>query len=178
MSGLIEPLSVPFFLICVLSALAAVTDTLWQRIPNYITLPALAAGPVFFLSTQGMNPALLSLAAAGLALLLYGWMFVIGVMGAGDVKLLMALGAWGGVQFTLQVALLGILIGGAMAAGILIFNGGWKDFSLRMQQFFLALFIKELKAQAPEIDHKKKMPFGIALSLAALCTAMGVKLWQ
>jgi hypothetical protein len=84
----------------------------------------------------------------------------------------MALGAWGGVGFVAEVAVLAILLGGAMAAGLLAFKGRLPDFTRRMRRFILTLLIRELEPEAPVIDSKFTMPFGIPIAVAAVWTAI------
>lgn len=92
-------------------AAAFVTDILSMRIPNWLTLSGLLAG----LLTQGLINGWHGLwfasggAAVGFALLLL--MHFIGAVGAGDVKLFAGIGAWTGVQFTMQVVMYSVLFG-------------------------------------------------------------------
>jgi len=151
-----------------LSGIAIVTD-LWRgRIYNWLTLPAILLGLIFNFFTDGLSGFGVALASVAFAFVIYGWMFWLGVMGGGDVKLLMALGAWCGFNFVFDVALLGIVLGGAMAIGILIYNGKIVDFFKRMHHFLLTVFIKELEFEAPKINHKLTMPFGLAIAAAAI----------
>jgi len=83
---------------------AAWSDHRHGRIPNALTLPALAAGLVLG-SPAG------ALVSAGLPLLLFGR----GKVGGGDVKLFAALGALLGVRLGLTVEALALL--GALAMG-------------------------------------------------------------
>ncbi len=157
--------------VAVISLIAAATDVARGRIYNWLTVPALisgAASAAWFGGWEGLGSSALG---AGAGLLLYGWMFWIGVLGGGDVKLLMALGAWGGLGFVEEVALLGLLLGGIMAAGILIGRGRMGDFVRRMRAFVLTLMVKELESESPNIDHSHKMPFGVPIAGAAIWTA-------
>ncbi len=84
-------------LIAILSV-AVVTDLKAQRIPNFLTLPAILAGLAYHGLTRGLGG--LSFAAAGLALGLAVMLvpYLLSVMGGGDVKLMAAVGAWLGVD--------------------------------------------------------------------------------
>lgn len=160
-------------LIVGLCVLSAVTDLIWGRIFNWITFPAFLLGLIFATvqaGAWGLGEAVLA-GAAGF--LLYGWMFWIGMMGGGDVKLLMALGAWGGLRFVGEVALLGVLLGGAMALLILISRGRIRGFVQRMYRFLQSVFIKELQVEKPEIDQKLQMPFGVPIAAAAIWLVLG-----
>ncbi len=103
-----------------------------------------------------------------LGLVLYGWMFWIGMMGAGDVKLLMALGAWGGANYCVRVGLLGVFLGGAMAFVILTFQGRIVTLGLKLYRFLLSSVVRELALEPPAIDRKLTMPYGIPIAAAAI----------
>lgn len=180
--GRIDPLATQFLAgqiaIALFSLAAAFTDFLWGRIFNWNTVTMFLAGLAASFYAAGWIGLAEGAAAAFLGLLLYGWMFALRVMGGGDVKFLMALGAWGGLGYVLEVALLGILLGGLMAVGVLAARGRLRSFYERMQHFFLTLVVRELKAEAPRIDRSSTMPFGIPIAVAAVWSAWSHPLRQ
>jgi prepilin peptidase CpaA len=93
-------------------------DLYWRRIPNAITLPLAIVG----LLLQGLVGA--GFAQAGMSMMLGGAVFFIlylaGMMGAGDVKLMMAVGAWLDVPATMTALVLTICAGGLMALAMVI----------------------------------------------------------
>ena len=93
---------------------ACVWDVATSRIPNLLTFTTIAMALAFHViapSGSGAPFAALGL-LAGLAV--FFPMFALGAMGAGDVKLMAALGAWIGWKAILFVALYGSLAGGAL----------------------------------------------------------------
>jgi prepilin peptidase CpaA len=173
------------YAVAVISAIACFMDLKTGRIFNWLTLPALLFGLVFLFVTSGwlgLGDGLLGVLAG---LLLYGWMFFLGYMGGGDVKLLMAMGAWGGSRFVLEVAVLGVLVGGCLAVVQLLVTGRLLGFMKRMYRFILTLIVKELVLEPPRIDRKVTMPFGVSIAIAAVSAAIwhpfekfGVHLWH
>lgn len=158
--------------VCVISAIAAISDVAAGKIYNWLTLPALVSGlgaAAYFGGWSGLGDAALG---AGFGLILYGWMFWLRVMGGGDVKLLMALGAWGGFAFVQEVAILGVLLGGVLALAWLGLHGRMAAFLRKMRRFLLTLFIKELELELPELDRKLTMPFGLPIAAAAVWSAV------
>lgn len=105
-------------LIAILSV-AVVTDLKAQRIPNFLTLPAILAGLAYHGLTRGLGG--LSFAAAGLALGLAVMLvpYLLSVMGGGDVKLMAAVGAWLGVDDLFGAFLFTCLAGGVYALLVL-----------------------------------------------------------
>jgi prepilin peptidase CpaA len=156
----------------------ALFDLKRRRIPNELTFGAMATALVFFGTQGGLGPLAQSLLSIGLGFVLLGWMFFVGWMGAGDVKFLMALGAWMGPRAVAQTAVLSILIGGVMA---LIQVGMQKDARKRLTKiwrFFQSIFIKELKLELPNVDQRLRMPFGVAIALAAILIMRGLDVWR
>lgn len=154
--------------ILVVSGVAAATDLARARIPNVLTVPALGAGVAYHAANGGLPGALGALAGAGVGLLLFVWLFWLGAMGGGDVKLLAALGAWMGARPVFDLALLSILVGGIMGVFLLAWKGTVRDFARRMWEFVLSLLVRELERHAPKLDRKHKMPFGVAIAIAVV----------
>jgi prepilin peptidase CpaA len=161
------------YAVTAICALAALTD-LWKgRIYNWLTLPALVLGLAYATYAGGWLGLGESLVAAVLGMFLLGWMFWLGVMGGGDVKLLMALGAWGGLRYVCEVALLSVFLGGALAVAILVGKGRFRSFARRFYAFLLPLFVKELEYTSPKIDRQLTMPYGIPIAVAGAWIAWG-----
>jgi prepilin peptidase CpaA len=102
---------------------ACVTDLRSRRIPNVLTFGAALAGIGVAGVTAGWSGAALAGGGwlAGIALFLP--LFLLGGMGAGDVKLLGALGAWLGPLAVMWVALYGAIAGGVLAIGVACLHG-------------------------------------------------------
>ncbi len=106
-----------------LSLVMAVGDWRTRRIPNYLTFGGALAGIVFQTAVfgwPGLAQALLGL-FLGLGLLLLP--YILGGMGAGDVKALAALGAWLGPKGCFSVFCYMGLAGGLMSLGVLLWKG-------------------------------------------------------
>lgn len=163
-----------------ISLVAAGTDIARGKIYNWLTLPGMIGGLAAMAVVSGWAGALDSLGGIGLGFLLYGVLFFMGAMGAGDVKMLMALGAWGGWQFALHTGVLGIFIGGAVALVLLIATGRIGGFLRRIHHFFLSLTVKELAVEPPRLDRGFTMPFGVSIGAAAIWVAVGnpIKRWE
>ena len=109
-----------------LCAAASALDVKSSRIPNILTLGGAALGLVAGATTHGLPG--LGQAAAGwvVGCGLFLPFFLLGGMGAGDVKLLAALGAWLGPSTTLFVALYAGVAGGVMAVVVSLVRGYMK----------------------------------------------------
>lgn len=98
-------------------------DLRTRRIPNWLTFGAAAAALVFHAVTGGASGAAQSLGgwATGAALLILP--YALGGMGAGDVKLIGALGAWLGPGDAFWLAMYTGVAGGVMALAVGVWHG-------------------------------------------------------
>jgi len=103
--------------------LAVQQDVIRMRIPNWLTFPALLVGFAWSTWTGGGPGALVALAGAGTA---FGVLFVpwlLGWLGAGDVKAMMALGTLWGAYLLLGVLWWAVVAGGVFAIGAVALHG-------------------------------------------------------
>jgi prepilin peptidase CpaA len=110
-------------LLVVVPATATVTDLKWRRVPNWLSLPALAAGLVLHLATgggKGLAAALLMTAICGGIFFALYWL---GGMGAGDVKLMAAVAALASFPTALYAMVYTAVAGGLIAVALLIARG-------------------------------------------------------
>lgn len=109
--------------VLLVGVIACITDVRSRKIPNVLTFGAAAVGLVFHLAVGGLTG--LGTAAAGwvVGVLLFLPFFLLRGMGAGDVKLLAALGAWLGPLQVVWLALFTSIAGGAMALVVALSTG-------------------------------------------------------
>lgn len=86
-----------------------------RRIPNWLCLAAFAAGMALHWQE--------ALAGGGLAALVYGALFMLGGVGAGDAKLMITLGALAGPMPWLLIFAYSAVAGGIHALGLLVTGG-------------------------------------------------------
>jgi len=98
-----------------LTLLAAWTDWRGRRIPNWLTVTGLAFGVALNSWWQGWEGAKSSLQGAGLALVLLLPVVILRGLGAGDWKLMGAIGAFLGPRLFVVVLTVSVLVAGAMA---------------------------------------------------------------
>ena len=94
---------------------ACATDLAWRRIPNVLTFGAALAAFAWHGSSGGLSALGWSIGGwvAGLALLMP--LYLLRSLGAGDVKLLAAFGAWLGPVDVIWAGLYGTIAGGVLA---------------------------------------------------------------
>ncbi|RKF50652.1 prepilin peptidase [Paraburkholderia fungorum] len=130
----LPPQPVPLCVI-VLVIVAASTDIAARRIPNRVIAIGLAAALCVQVGLQGPSSgglAWLSGAACGFALLLP--FYLLRGMAAGDVKLLLTIGAFVGPAMTFRIALATFLIGGVWSVGLAVGRGRFRQLIANLRQ--------------------------------------------
>jgi prepilin peptidase CpaA len=101
---------------------ACAWDLRTRRIPNELTFGAAAAGLLVLGMTSGLAGVANSVTGWACGVALFFPFFALRGMGAGDVKLLAAFGAWLGPADTLQLALSAAIAGGILALALACAN--------------------------------------------------------
>jgi prepilin peptidase CpaA len=101
----------------------SVFDVKSRRIPNFITFPSILLGLAMHLALGGWRQLLLSLAAGLICGVVFLLFYIAGGMGAGDVKLITAVGCIAGMPHVAYLLVLTALSGGAMAIVLALARG-------------------------------------------------------
>lgn len=124
---------VPQFVIIACTIVAGAIDARTFRVPNWLTVPVLLSGLIYHAITgggAGLQASLLgAICGFGVILVLY----LVGGMGAGDVKLMAAIGAWLQTAATLQVFVVAALLMGLYSVVMLVWQRRLGD-GVRMAQ--------------------------------------------
>jgi prepilin peptidase CpaA len=157
----------------------AIWDYRFKKLPNWLTVPGFALGVVFHLvrgfmvgGWSGLGGELLDCCggfATGFGILLVMWL--IGTGGAGDVKLMGALGAWLGTGMILKVFFVStmfVVIGSIAVLAYAMITAGME----RTKQRYLKndpSAAKKKSADGTVHDrrvHRRLMPYGVPVALA------------
>jgi prepilin peptidase CpaA len=99
---------------------AAVYDMRWRRIPNWLNLTGVLAGLALNTALFGWEGLRLAGMGIGLAMLVYFPLYIVRGMGAGDVKLMAAVGALVGPGTWLGIFILTAILGAAIGIVLLL----------------------------------------------------------
>ena len=154
-----------------LTILAALLDWRSRRIPNWLTVPGLLSGVVVHALIAGWHGTLFALEGASLALILLLPLVALRALGAGDWKLMGAVGAFVGPIMFLFVLLGSILASGLMAIVQVYRTGRVMETLKNMVTLVRGFFTFGLRKN-PQIslDNPRllKLPFGVAVAAATL----------
>jgi len=123
-----EPL---FWIILLVLGVSLVYDVRYHRIPNWLTLPAIMAGVVYHAYAGGIGGLTGSLLGMFLGFAVFVGFYLAGGMGAGDVKLMAAVGAFLGPQKVLFAALYTVIAGGIYAIFLFTTHKGARAMAVR-----------------------------------------------
>lgn len=159
-------------------AICSVTDLKDMRIPNIITFPAMILALAYHGMTNGLDG--LAFSALGLAVGLGVMLvpFLMGLMGAGDAKLMAAAGAFLGPYMVLDAFLATSIIGGLYAVFVLAFR---RDYLRRVFGALwnsLVFFMAFKRFNYVRQDNGAALPrlcYGVAIALGTV-TAMVLSL--
>ena len=150
-------------LVVILTA-AAIYDAKYRKIPNILTLSAIVAGLAYHSLLSGFQGFLFSLGGAFLGMGLLIVFYLMGKMGAGDVKLMGAVGSVLGPAGVFNAFLFTGIVGGIYAIIILLYKG---RFAESMNRIWQALKLTVLTHSPMAPDEKKTGPvlcYGIAIA--------------
>jgi len=169
----------PWIPAVVVAVLAGIWDGRWRRIPNWLTVSGAATGIALntvLLRWPGLKASVLGM-LLGLAVLLP--FVLVRSLGAGDWKLVGALGACLGPHSLLAVLFGTLLVAGVMALGVIIWSGGLKKTLFNIARILAAVFSLRMPGAEVSLDNPEstKIPFGVAVALAVvfygIAAAMG-----
>jgi prepilin peptidase CpaA len=157
-------------------ALALVLSAAWmdcrtRKIPNWLTVPALLIGFTVHIMIAGWPGAKTSLEGAGVALGLLLPLVLLRGLGAGDWKLMGALGAFLGPVLLLFVLLGSVLVAGLMGIVQVMRTRRVKE-TMRNLSVLVRGFLSFGLRKNPQISLDNpgllKLPFGVAVAAATV----------
>ena len=155
-----------------LVAAAVYTDVRWGKIFNHLTMPAIVLGLITNSLTGGMNGFVHSTAGVGLGLGLFLVSCLLGrILGGGDIKLLMAVGALQGPAFLAYTICYTAIIGGVLAVIIALRHGILLE---KIKALFASCYMRltfrvPMEMEANEAT-QPRLPYAIAISLGVVAT--------
>jgi prepilin peptidase CpaA len=149
---------------------AAISDIRFQKIPNWLTFPTMIGAITYNTSSMGMPGFLFSTAGIFVGITVMLLPYLMGKMGAGDAKLMGAVGGLLGAKAVFTAFLLTALIGGIYAMIVLAIHGSLRAtlrrYWLLLKTFFLAG--KVMYIPPSEQGEKSRLRYGVAIALGTI----------
>lgn len=149
--------------------LAAVIDVRESRIPNWLTFSLAGFGMVVHGWNQGFNGLILSVEGVAVGILCLIFFYIKGGMGAGDVKLLGAIGSVLGPQLVVYAFGFAAVLGGAYSVAMLSSQGGLRYTWDRIILLLNTLRWSKTVMMGDQPDYKEpKLRYALVLGLGTV----------
>jgi len=169
----------PYWVVTVFVIVAAYIDGKLLKVPNKITYPMIIAGWIYSMiayqmSGDGWYVGLgWSLAGTAVGLLTLLPAYSIGGMGAGDVKMMAAVGAWVYITTTFYAFCVSAIVGAIIAVIMIVMSGEGKKHWAQGQYILNEIMTIKNPEKLAEIAAKRKptmrlLPYGIPLAIGTV----------
>ncbi len=155
----------------VFAAVGAAFDVSTHRIPNRLTYSGMLAGMLFWsvlMGWRGFATAVLGAVIAGGIFFLF---YLVGAMGAGDVKLMAAVGSIAGPRKSVEAMFACAIMGGVMAIGYALYHNRLRGTLANVGEL-LQYHVKHGARSHPDINLSNpaaiRMPYGVAIAAGCL----------
>jgi prepilin peptidase CpaA len=160
--------------LAVIMCFAVYLDIKYRKIPNWLTFSSISVGLAHNGFIAGWPGFLFSITGLGMGLFLLITFYFLGGMGAGDVKLMGAVGAFLGVTGVLYSFLFTAIFGGIYAGYTLIKLRG-QNITLKIDVTILKnlLVTRQFSYILPrENNERLKIPYGVVIALGTLAVIL------
>jgi prepilin peptidase CpaA len=150
--------------------IGAVADILFHKIPNWLTFSTMTIAVVYHTATKGLEGFLFSLGGIGVGVACLVIPYLMGGMGAGDAKLMGAVGGVLGPRGTFIAFLFTAIIGGIYALALLAFHGHLKETAERYGTILKTFFFTRqfIYIPSPRREKETRLCYGVAIALGTL----------
>ncbi|MCD6052478.1 MAG: peptidase prepilin type [Verrucomicrobia bacterium] len=154
--------------------IATWTDLRGSRIPNWLNFSAMGLALVMRAWFGGLDGVVLGLIGMGTGLALFLILYCSGSIGAGDVKLMAAVGALVGPSGALLCGFLAILVGGVYALGAMCYQWGVVGAGRRLVFASREAFLTQGSDWARQLQLPFRLRYGIAVAGGTLLFELGI----
>jgi len=172
--------AVPVIVVLVAALIAAATDIWKFKVYNALTLPLLVSGLLYHAFRAELADSLLGVLFGFAALIV---LYIIGGMGAGDVKLMAAVGAWLGMPLTFYVFIASSLAAGVYSIGLVVWTGQVVETAVNLQILWLRLASvgrylgsdDKVESEVRRSDRRKRIiPFAAMVAIGLVATLIWI----
>lgn len=160
----------PILYLAIILPVAAIRDVLSRKIPNWLTFSTMITGIIYHSCTNGWKGFLVSAAGVVVGMGLLITLYLLGGMGAGDVKLMGAVGSLLGPKGVVTAFLGTALFGGVYAIVLILLHGQVQNMVRRYGTMLKTFFHTRQVAYIPAATEEKgpALCYGLAIALGTL----------
>jgi prepilin peptidase CpaA len=175
---------IPLVVVLTAALVAAGTDIWKFKIYNVLTLPLLVSGLLYHGLHEELTSSLLGVLFGFAALIV---LYILGGMGAGDVKLMAAVGAWLGMPLTFCVFIASSLAAGIYAVGLVVWTGRVAETVVNLHIMWLRLASvghylgadDKIEHEVRRTDRRKRIiPFAAMVAVGLVATMIWLNCTQ
>ena len=155
-------------LLYILILFSIFTDIKYRKIFNYITLSGAVGGLLANVYVYGGDGFVVSVLGLVVGLSMFFPLFIFKLLGAGDVKLMGAVGAILGYKMVFQTAICTIIVGGILSLLALLFHGRLLNATKKALWAFYTLISPNFAFELPKVETCVKIPFAIAIAIGSI----------
>ena len=166
-TGIVEWIAVAATVL--VAAVAVYTDLRWHKIFNALTAPVALLGLVLFALRGGWQGLLLGLAGLVMGVAVWFITNLLGrILGAGDSKLLAAIGALLGPQFLLHAFIGTALIGGVLAILVALWRGYLARSVVTLVRSLYMRMAQRVPIDIADSSPRARLPYAIPIFLGTM----------
>jgi prepilin peptidase CpaA len=159
------------YTLMVVLTVAAISDVRYRKVRNWLTVPAMVVGLSLAFHARGHVGLVDSLKGLAIMLAVGLFVYLIGFIGAGDAKLLTAVGSFVGSSAVGAILLWSAVMGGVMALIVVFVRYGVMGGPKRIASGFATMVVAK-SVRAGVVDEKAtRLPYSLAI-------AAGTVLWM
>ena len=169
-----------FLFLTIMLLIAAGNDIRFHKIPNWVTYPTMVAAIVGHTSMKGSEGLFFSLEGIGVGIAVLIIPYLMGGMGAGDAKLMGAVGGILGPKGVFAAFLFTAIVGGIYALVLLALHGYLKETAKRYGTILKTYILTRQFVYIPSTkkENKPRLCYGLAIGSGTLiCIFSGIRIW-
>ncbi len=158
---------IPILFLIIVLIIAAIYDYRFNRIPNWLTFPTMIGAVTYHTVIKGFEGLIFGLEGIGIGVAALIVFYLIGWMGAGDIKLLGAVGGFLGPKGVFIAFLFTAIVGGIYALLLLTITGYFKETVNRYKTILLTFLITKrfFNIPFPKRKTNHRLCYGVAIAL-------------
>ncbi len=161
---------IPFLILISVLLVGAVIDIRFHKILNWLTYPAMIMGVTYHSLTKGYDGFLFSIGGVAIGIAVLIGLFLMGRMGAGDVKFMGAVGGLIGPRGVLVAFLFAAIVGGIYALLLWASHKYLKKTVKRYEANLKTFIFAKQFTYTPKTEkgEKPKLRYGVAIAVGTM----------